>query len=52
MAVAPAELRRVKTSILASGGMHKAQVIRAILAAGYVNHLVTDSAVAKTLTDG
>jgi len=52
MAVAPAELTRVKISILASGGMHKAPVIRAILDAGYVNRLVTDAAVAKALTGG
>lgn len=52
MAVAPSAMTRVKTSILASGGLHKAPVIRAILEAGYVNRLVTDAAVARALTGG
>lgn len=52
MAVSPAELTKVRTSILASGGMHKAPVIRAILDAGYANRLVTDAAVARKLTGG
>jgi DNA-binding transcriptional regulator LsrR (DeoR family) len=52
MAVAPAELKRVKISILASGGVHKAPVIRAILDAGYVNRLVTDVGAARALTGG
>ena len=35
--------------ILISGGLYKAGIIRAILTAGYVNHLVTDEAVARKL---
>lgn len=51
MALAPTELERVPVSILASGGLNKAAVIRAILGAGYVRRLVTDEAVAQTLMD-
>lgn len=50
MAVAPEELKTIPVSILASGGGHKAPVIRAILNAGYVNRLVTDADVARALT--
>jgi DNA-binding transcriptional regulator LsrR (DeoR family) len=49
MAVSPAELKAVRVSILASGGAHKTAVIRAILNAGYVNRLVTDTTVARAL---
>ncbi len=52
MALPPADLARVPASILASGGLNKAAVIRAILRAGYVRRLVTDEAVAQALLDG
>ena len=49
IAMSPADLKKVPGSILISGGLYKAGIIRAILTAGYVNHLVTDEAVAKKL---
>ncbi len=49
MALPLADLRSVPTTILASGGIHKVAVIRGALAARYVNHLVTDEAVAQAL---
>ena len=52
MALSPADLQRVPTSILASGGLNKAAVIRAILRAGIVRRLVTDEAVAQALVEG
>lgn len=42
MAISPAELKAIPDSILASGGLHKAPIIRAILSAGYVKRIVTD----------
>ncbi len=49
IAVPPQELKAIPHSILISGGMDKAAIIRAILAGGYVNCLVTDEAVASQL---
>lgn len=49
IAMSPADLKKVPNSILISGGMYKAEVIKAILKGGYVNNLVTDEAVAQTL---
>ena len=49
MALPPADLARVPVSILASGGLNKAHIIRAILTAGYVRRVVTDEAVAAAL---
>ena len=49
IAMSPSDLKKVPHSILISGGLYKADVIRAILAAGYVNNLVTDEAVAQRL---
>jgi DNA-binding transcriptional regulator LsrR (DeoR family) len=49
MALAPARLRQVRLSVLASGGTNKATAIAGILRAGYVNHLVTDEACAELL---
>ena len=43
------ELKTYPASILASGGMPKLAVVRAILNAGYVNSLVTDEAVAEAM---
>ena len=43
------ELKTYPASILASGGMPKLAVVRAILNAGYVNRLVTDEAVAEAM---
>ena len=51
MALPPADLARVPGSILASGGLNKTPVIRAILRAGYVRRLVTDEAVAHALLE-
>lgn len=49
VALPPAELKRLPTSILASGGTNKAGVIRAILRGGYVNRLVTDEDCARAV---
>jgi DNA-binding transcriptional regulator LsrR (DeoR family) len=49
IAMPPAGLKAIPTSILISGGLYKADIIRAIISAGYVNCLVTDEAVAKAV---
>jgi len=49
IAMPPADLEAIPHSILISGGLYKAGIVRAILAAGYVNRLVTDEAVAQRL---
>lgn len=49
IAMPPADLKAIPTSLLISGGMYKLEIINAILSAGYVNCLVTDEAVAKKL---
>lgn len=51
MALTPDELKAYPDSILASGGLHKFAIIRAILLARYVRRLVTDEAVAEKLLD-
>ena len=51
IAMSPADLRKVPGSILISGGLYKAEIIRAILTAGYVSNVVTDEAVAKKLLE-
>lgn len=43
------DLKAVRHSILASGGLYKFKIIRAILRAGYVKQLVTDQASAEAL---
>lgn len=45
----PQDLKSIPYSILISGGLFKADIIRAILVGGYVNCLVTDEAVAQRL---
>ena len=52
IAMPPADLRAIAHSILISGGLYKADIVSAILSAGYVNCLVTDEAVAERLIDG
>jgi DNA-binding transcriptional regulator LsrR (DeoR family) len=47
--MSPADLKKVPNSILVSGGLYKADIIRAILVSGYVNNLVTDETVAQRL---
>jgi DNA-binding transcriptional regulator LsrR (DeoR family) len=49
MALSPAELKNVPSSILASGGVNKAAIVHAILAAGYVNRIVTDEDCARAV---
>jgi DNA-binding transcriptional regulator LsrR (DeoR family) len=49
IAMSPADLKNVPDRLLISGGLYKARIIRAILVAGYVNHLVVDEAVARKL---
>ncbi|WP_019172492.1 sugar-binding transcriptional regulator [Pseudaminobacter salicylatoxidans] len=52
MALPPDKLRDKPVSILASGGMNKLPILRAILRGRYVNRLVTDEAVARELVAG
>lgn len=47
MALSPDELKAIPNSILASGGAHKAPIVKAILTGGYVKRLVTDEACAE-----
>jgi len=47
MALALSDLKAIPNSILASGGIYKAPIIRAVLKAGYVKCLVTDEACAE-----
>jgi DNA-binding transcriptional regulator LsrR (DeoR family) len=49
MALSPQELKAYPVSVLASGGLPKLKVIRAILNAQYVRRLVTDEDVAEAL---
>jgi len=42
MAISPADLKRIPDSILASGGLNKAPIVKAILSYGYVKRVVTD----------
>ena len=49
IAMSPDDLKRMPQRVLVSGGLYKTEIIRAILTAGYVNHLVTDEAVARRL---
>jgi DNA-binding transcriptional regulator LsrR (DeoR family) len=51
VALTPAELKTIKVSILASGGVNKVAILRAVLSAGYVNRVVTDVACARALLD-
>jgi DNA-binding transcriptional regulator LsrR (DeoR family) len=51
IAMSPADLKKVPKSLLVSGGLYKAEIIRAILVSGYVNRLVTDEAVARRLLE-
>jgi DNA-binding transcriptional regulator LsrR (DeoR family) len=49
MALSPQELKVYPVSILASGGLGKFPIIRAILNARYIRRLVTDESVAEAL---
>ena len=49
IALPPTDLKNIPESLLISGGMYKAKIIRAILAAGYTKRLVTDEAAAREL---
>jgi DNA-binding transcriptional regulator LsrR (DeoR family) len=49
--LAPHDLGNVPTAILASGGPDKAQVMRAVLEAGYLNIVITDDASARRLLE-
>ena len=49
IAMPPADLKMIPNRLLISGGLYKADIIEAILRAGYVNGLVTDEAVAQRL---
>jgi DNA-binding transcriptional regulator LsrR (DeoR family) len=51
IAMSPADLKNVPDSLLVSGGLYKTEIIRAILAAGYVNRLATDENVALALCE-
>lgn len=49
MAMPLADLKEIPASILASGGLHKLAIVKAVLSAGYVNRLVTDEDLAETI---
>ena len=49
IAMPPADLKMIPNRLLISGGLYKADIIQAILCAGYVNCLATDEAVARRL---
>ncbi len=49
IAMPPADLKSIPNSLLVSGGLYKAEIVKAILTAKYVNALVTDEAVALSL---
>jgi DNA-binding transcriptional regulator LsrR (DeoR family) len=49
MAISPMELKAIPDSILASGGLHKAPIIKAILSFGYVKRIVTDEECASAI---
>lgn len=46
------DLRRVPTSVLASGGPEKVPIVKAALVGGYVNTLITDERTAEALAAG
>ena len=47
--IRPNELRAVPRRILVAGGTHKFEAVKAVLAGGYVTHLVTDDVLAEML---
>ena len=47
-----ADLKRIPAAVLASGGSEKVPVVRAALAGGYANHLITDERTAEALAAG
>ncbi|OJY05101.1 MAG: DNA-binding transcriptional regulator [Rhizobiales bacterium 63-22] len=49
MAISPMELKAIPDSILASGGLHKAPIIKAILSCGHVRRIVTDEECAAAI---
>ncbi|HSI42061.1 MAG TPA: sugar-binding domain-containing protein [Xanthobacteraceae bacterium] len=51
LSLLPREVKTARFSLLASGGMHKLPIVRAILRAGYVNRLVTDENCAAALLE-
>ena len=46
------DMASIKNVILAAGGAHKVQVIKAALRRGFVNTLVTDENTARALISG
>lgn len=51
MALNIADLARIKTSILVSGGLYKFDIVRAALISERVNGIVTDEALARTILE-
>jgi DNA-binding transcriptional regulator LsrR (DeoR family) len=49
MALPLADLKMIPKAILASGGLHKRGIVKAILTAGYVKYIVTDEACAEAI---
>jgi DNA-binding transcriptional regulator LsrR (DeoR family) len=45
------DLTQVPAAVLASGGIEKVPILRAALAGGYVNHLITDERTAEALSE-
>ncbi len=52
MALRPSDLDHIRIAILASGDTYKLPIIRAVLRARHINHLVIDEAVAEGLARG
>lgn len=51
LALSPDELKAVPVSILASGGLSKLPILRAVLTGGYVNRVITDAGCARALLE-
>jgi DNA-binding transcriptional regulator LsrR (DeoR family) len=49
MALRPEHLKNLPETMLASGGVHKTAIVRAVLRGGYVKRLVTDERCARVL---
>lgn len=51
MALAPEDLKSVEASVIASGGVHKAAILHAVLGAGYCNRVITDEDTARVMLE-
>jgi DNA-binding transcriptional regulator LsrR (DeoR family) len=46
----PERIRRINNTVVVGGGLQKLEAIRAALKGGWINTLITDSAMASELT--